>query len=220
LVLAPNGRDPEVFRPRTPHESEVGAPLLAFVGALNSGKGPDRFVKVVGELRRQQVALRAAMVGGGPLHGELAAPAAEAGIEMLGTLEDVAPVLRRADVMLFPSRPTGEGMPGVLIEAGLSGLPVVASRVPGVAMIVDDGVTGLVVDGGDTDAMVQATARLLTDEALRQRMGAAARVRCAERFSLDAVVSIWWSFLEPLFERGLSRRRARNGPGSRPGPVA
>ncbi len=139
---------------------------------------------------------------------------------MLGSRSDVAEVLRGADAFVFPSLPTGEGMPGVLIEAGMSGLPVVATAVPGVRTIVEDGVGGLVVDVDDVDAMVDATARLISSSALRSTMGEAARARCVERFSLDAVAACWLSFLEPLVARGVRRRRGRSGPGSRRGPVA
>ena len=72
------------------------------------------------------------MIGDGPLRDALALPAEKARVELLGSRSDVAEQMRRADLMIFPSRPEGEGMPGVLIEAGLSGLPVVATAVPGV----------------------------------------------------------------------------------------
>jgi glycosyltransferase involved in cell wall biosynthesis len=218
-VLAPNGRDPAVFHPR---RRTVGAevPVLVFVGALTPGKRPDRFVEVVAALRRGGVELRALMCGDGPLAASLAGPAADADVELLGSRSDVAEVLRGADAFVFPSLPTGEGMPGVLIEAGLTGLPVVATSVPGVRTIVDDGVSGLVVDVDDLDAMVEATARLLEDPVLRGRLGAAARQRCEERFSLDAVASCWLSFLDPLVARSVSFRGGRSAPDTRRGPGA
>ncbi len=141
-------------------------------------------------------------------------------MELLGTRSDVAEVLRGADVFVFPSLPTGEGMPGVLIEAGLTGLPVVATAVPGVRSIVEDGKGGFVVDVDDLEAMVEATSRLVLSPELRRVMGEAARRRCLERFSLDAVAACWLSFLEPLFARGLRRRGARSAPGTRRGPGA
>ncbi len=78
-------------------------------------------------------------------------------------------------------------MPGVLIEAGLSGVPVVATAAPGVSTIVADGETGMVVAVDDLDAMVEATAGLITDPVRRQTMGQAARRRCVERFSMQTV---------------------------------
>ena len=133
----------------------------------------------------------------------------------------MAEVLRGADVFVFPSLPTGEGMPGVLIEAGLSGLPVVATAVPGVRTMVEDGVTGFVVDADDGAAMVEATARLVADPALRRRMGEAARRRCVAQFSLDAVAACWTAFLStPRGGAAVSRRPGRSGPGTRPAPGA
>jgi glycosyltransferase involved in cell wall biosynthesis len=227
-VLAPNGRDPAEFHPAEPSPTEPpptgGAPrrppVVVFVGALTAGKRPDVFVEVVAALRRRGVDLRGLVCGDGPLAGALSGPAAEAGVELLGSRPDVADVLRGADVFVFPSLPTGEGMPGVLIEAGMTGLPVVASAVPGVRSIVEDGATGIVVEPGDTGAFVEATARLLGDAGLRGRMGAAARQRCLERFGLDAVAACWTAFLSPLVARGVSRRRGRSAPGTRPGPGA
>lgn len=202
LVLAPNCRDPELFRPRgdpePAGEAPAQVPVAMFVGALNDGKQPQRFVEVVAALRDRGVALRAVLVGDGPLRPTLEDPAAAAGVEMLGSRSDVADLLRQADVLVFPSLPTGEGMPGVLIEAGLSGVPVVATRAPGVPMIVSDGETGLVVDVHDTAAMVDATAALLLDDPRRREMGRAARRWCLERFSLDVVSEQWLGFLTPL----------------------
>lgn len=197
LVLAPNGRDPAVFHP-DPDRDPGNPPRALFVGALTDGKAPDRFVAAVAELRRRGVAFAAAVCGDGPLRAAVAGPAAAAGVELLGTRQDVAAVMRDADLFVFCSKPTGEGMPGVLIEAGLSGLPVVATAVPGVRSVVDDGTTGLVVPEGDADALVAAMGALLADPARRTALGAAARARCLERFSLQAVTAVWRSFLEPL----------------------
>jgi len=212
-LLAPNGRDPVQFHPPEPHERHPGdgPPALVFVGALTTGKRPDEFVEVVAALRRGGTAVRAVVCGDGPLAPTLAGPAADAGVELLGSRPDVAEVLRRSDVFVFPSLPTGEGMPGVLIEAGLTALPVVATAVPGVRTVVEDGATGFVVDPGDRPAMVEAVARLVADGALRRRMGDAARVRCETRFSFEAVAACWWGFLAPLVERGTTGRPWRRG---------
>jgi len=218
-VLAPNGRDPGEFHPPARRRSDT-EPVLVFVGALTAGKRPGRFIEVAAALRRRGLGLRAVVCGDGQLASSLAGPAAAAGVELLGSRSDVAEVLREADVFVFPSLPTGEGMPGVLIEAGLTGLPVVATAVPGVRTIVDEGVTGFIVDVDDVDAMVETTARLLTEPARRRAMGDAARRRCAERFSLDAVAACWAAFLTPLVERGVRSGGARNAPSTRRSPEA
>ncbi len=209
LVLAPNGRDPEEFRPavRVPSDLPITeSPVVAFVGALTDGKRPGVFIDVVTALRRRGLSFRAVMCGGGPLAESLAAPAARAQVEMLGTRSDVPEVMRGADLLVFPSLPTGEGMPGVLIEAGLSGLPVVATAVPGVRSIVRDATTGFVVGPDDLSAMVEASARLVMSSDLRRQMGEAARSHCMAEFTLTAVAARWAGFLQPLVERGIRQR--------------
>lgn len=195
--LAPNGRDPKVFHPPSvPREPDE--PVVLFVGALTAGKRPDRFVELVKELRSRSIPLRAVLIGDGPLRESLAESAARSGVEMLGSRADVAEQMRQADVFIFCSRPAGEGMPGVLIEAGLSGLPIVATDVPGVGTVIEDGKTGTIVPVEDLSALVAATGRLLADPELRSRMGSAARQRCAEHFTLTAVSETWLSFIQPL----------------------
>ena len=197
VTMTPNGRDPREFRPREPQDAPA-VPLITFVGALTEGKRPDRFVAVIDALRRQGTDCRAQVVGDGPLRGALEEPARRAGVELLGSRADVAELLRASDLMVFPSLPAGEGMPGVLIEAGLSGLPVVATDVPGVRTIVEGDVTGIVVDVADVDAMVRAVATLVDDVELRHAMGRAARQRCLEQFSLAAVADRWLQVLAPM----------------------
>jgi glycosyltransferase involved in cell wall biosynthesis len=197
VVMTPNGRDPEVFHPRRSDRDAV-PPMVTFVGALTDGKRPDRFIEVVAALRARGLNFRAQLIGGGPLREALIGPALAAGVDLLGPRSDVAELLRQADLMAFPSRHAGEGMPGVLIEAGLSGLPVVATDVPGVSTIVANDETGIVVTEDDLPAMVAAAARLLEDENLRSAMGRAARQRCMDRFSLEAVAGKWLEVLEPL----------------------
>jgi glycosyltransferase involved in cell wall biosynthesis len=199
-ALAPNGRDPNLFHPPPDDGSGTGpdeAPLVIFVGALTSGKRPDLFIDLVARVRARGAPLQAELFGDGPLRHTLADAAAAADVELRGSRSDVADQMRRADVLVFCSRPAGEGMPGVLIEAGLSGLPVVATDVPGVRTIVNDGETGIVVGAEDREALIEATARMIGDPDLRSAMGRAARQRCVERFSLAAVGDRWLSLLDP-----------------------
>ena len=196
VTMTPNGRDPDVFHPRTADDREQ--PLLCFVGALTEQKRPDRYIEVVAALRSSGREFRAILIGDGPLRSRLERPASEAAVELLGARSDVAVLLGGADLMVFPSRPAGEGMPGVLIEAGMSGLPVVATDVPGVRTVIEDGTTGLVVGVDDEAGMVEAVTRLLDDTPRRRSMGESARRRCVERFGLDAVAATWLTLLAPL----------------------
>jgi glycosyltransferase involved in cell wall biosynthesis len=137
LTVLWTGRDPTVYRPASPdgegQETGVREPgkdvELLFVGYLNTGKRPDLFIEVVDALRKRGLAVQGRLVGDGPMYETLQPMAAAAGVEMLGR-RDGAPEMRRADLLVFPSLPTGEGMAGVLIDAGLSGLPIVATNAP------------------------------------------------------------------------------------------
>lgn len=199
LVLVPNGRDPDEFQPGA-RAGARGEPVVSFVGAFTEQKRPDRFVDVVAALRAKGLQFRAVAVGDGPLMEPLGPAARAAGVELLGARGDVSAVLRDADIFVFPSLPRGEGMPGVLIEAGLSAVPVVATAVPGVDTIVADGETGYIVGIEDFDSLVRAVAGLLADPGRRQTMGEAARRRCVERFSMDVVAAQWLAALVPLLD--------------------
>jgi glycosyltransferase involved in cell wall biosynthesis len=194
IVIA-NGRDPALFHPRPVVGSEPST--LIFVGALTSQKQPDRFVEVVRRLRAGGHSFRAVLVGDGPLFRSLAPTAAEHGVELLGSRSDIPELLRQSDVLLFTSRPTGEGMPGVLIEAGLSGLAVVSTPVPGATSVLAHGCTGLIVDDG-VGALAEAAGQLLDDPDRRAAMGLAARTRCETEFTLDLMAERWRAALEPL----------------------
>jgi glycosyltransferase involved in cell wall biosynthesis len=201
LVLVPNGRDPDEFRP-APDAGLRAVPVVSFVGAFTSQKRPDRFVEVVAALRSRGLSFRALAVGDGPLRASIEEQARAAGVELLGARGDVAEVLRESDIFVFPSLPRGEGMPGVLIEAGMSALPVVTTATPGVDAIVADGETGYVVGVEDVDAMVEAVAGLLTDTDRRRAMGQAARRRCVEHFNMEGVTKKWLDALLPLVDPG------------------
>lgn len=201
--LIVNGRDPDVYRPASPPRSTSGGRLL-FLGHLTPTKDPHRFVEVVRRVRARGVEVSAAIVGDGPLLGSLTAAGAESGIEVLGRLDDVVAELASADVLVFPGRPEGEGMPGVFIEAGMCGVPVVATDVPGAATVIEHGTTGLVVPVEDLTALVDAVSRILGDPGLRRRMGDEARRRCVRHWSLDAVATRW----QGTFDEVLGRRPA------------
>jgi len=193
-VYIPNGRDPSNFG--APLREDLGSDSVTyvFVGQLTRTKRPEVFVDLIAALQRRGVDARGIMVGDGPLMESLKA-GNHAGVEFLGRRDDVPAILARTDVFVFTSVAEGEGMPGVVIEAGFAGLPVVATRVPGLSTVVDDGVTGFLVDVDDFAGMVESADLLARDIALRHRMGQAARLRCEREFSLDVSLSMWESIL-------------------------
>ena len=166
LSVIPNGRDPGVFYPPTDDEQRAQPPLVLFVGRLEPGKRPSQFLDVVEELRRCGVTFDASIVGDGPLRGLLERRAAALRVELLGVRKDVPDLMRRASVLVMTSALDTEGMPGVLVEAGLSGLPVVSTSAAGATDVVLDGRTGFV---GPDDPVVLAgrVEALLSDAGLR-----------------------------------------------------
>jgi glycosyltransferase involved in cell wall biosynthesis len=197
-LVIPNGRDADLFKPS--ESRRPGPPRLIFVGHLDAGKRPQLFIELVGELRRRGLELEAAVVGEGYLADVIQASADAAGVSMLGRRDDVPALLADSDLLVMTSRPP-EGMPGVLIEAGLSGVAAVSSRTPGSGDVIDDGVTGILVDVDDFGALVGAVERLLIDESERRAMGRRARNRCLERFTLSATADQWRSVLTNLTGR-------------------
>lgn len=96
-------------------------------------------------------------------------------------------ILAAADLMCFPS-----GMdqaPNVILEAGASGLPVIASTVGSIPEMVIDGETGLLIDHGDEDALLAALRLLLADGIRRREMGELAHARIAEHFDIRTTAS-------------------------------
>jgi glycosyltransferase involved in cell wall biosynthesis len=84
----------------------------------------------------------------------------------------VAERMDAATCLVLPSR--SEGLGRVILEAFARGRAVVATRVGGIPDLVEDDVNGLLVDNGDVDALVEALARILTEDGLAARLGAAA----------------------------------------------
>jgi glycosyltransferase involved in cell wall biosynthesis len=108
-------------------------------------------------------------------------------IRLLGYRSDVPQLLRAADIFTLPSH--REGMPRSIIEAMLSGLPVVATDIRGAREEVVAGETGALVPVRDPRALAGALGRLVADPALRARQGAAGRARALELYDEHRVIA-------------------------------
>jgi glycosyltransferase involved in cell wall biosynthesis len=209
VVVVPNGRDPSHYATLpTPPKSDSELRLV-FVGQFTPGKRPERFVELVADLRARGIAAEATMVGGGPMLEQLRSVARREGIDLVGSRDDVPALLGTFDVLVFTSVAAGEGMPGVLIEAGLAGLAVVATDVPGVADVVEHGVTGFVVAVDDQRALIESVCQLHGDPDLRSAMGSAARRRCTTHFSLAASAARWRELIDQVAPLKEDRGKAR-----------
>lgn len=107
-----------------------------------------------------------------------------------GVVHDVHEHFRLADVFMLPSR--REGLPVALMEAMACGLPCVASRLPGATdTLIEDSVSGLLVQPGDVDAFANAIRTMLTETARADSMGTAARAFIADRFGAPTIAARW-----------------------------
>jgi glycosyltransferase involved in cell wall biosynthesis len=89
-----------------------------------------------------------------------------------------------------------EGTPNAVLEAGASGLPVVATRHAGIKDSVIEMKTGLLVDEGDIDGMAQHMIRLAKDSALAASLGKAARERILTEYSMDKSIQNLWAIID------------------------
>lgn len=201
LAVIPNGVPADRFpvaddSARTAARAELGLPadepVVVYLGALSPEKQVDHAVRAVAELP----GVHLAVVGAGPQRTALEALAATVlpgRAHFTGPVDRPQAALAAADVVVLPSRT--EGMPGVLVEAGLTGRPAVATHVGGVPEIVRPGETGVLVAPGDTAGL---TAGLRTALADAPTLGAAARKHCLSHFDMPVLAEQWAEVLATL----------------------
>ena len=164
---------------------------LLFVGRLVPEKGVLVLLWALAELKRRGLEVEAVLVGDGPYRQELEDAGRRLGLAgrltFTGALTGaaIAPRYREADVFCLPS--FAEGLPVVLMEAMANELPVVTSRLAGIAELVDDGVSGFVVPPARDDVIVDALELLAADPELRARFGRAGRRARTPRLRRDAL---------------------------------
>lgn len=199
VAVVHNGSDPAPARvsPRDPQ------PRLVCLGRLVPHKQVEHALRVVQRLRGRWPGLRLAVVGDGWWAPALAAEAVRLGVlehvELRGRVDeaDKHAELDRAWVMLAPSLKEGWGL--VVVEAGSHGVPTVGYRsAGGLAESVVQEVSGILVE--DVEELARATARLLEDDELRERLGSGAAARAAE-FSWETTGTAFVSVLEAAVRR-------------------
>lgn len=159
LVTVPDGYDPRDVR-FDPHV--LPAAHFLFLGALQPGKQPDLLLRAYSRIA-PRTRLDLAIAGEGPMGPRLRTLARELGIEgrvrFLGRLTraEVGEALRRAKALVVPG--THEGMPIAAIEALATGTPVIAPALGGLPELVNDEVTGLLVEPGSVESLALALMR-------------------------------------------------------------
>lgn len=201
--VVPNGVDPAAFRPR-PRSDETrrqlglnGGPVLGFVGGLRPWHGVEALPELLERVRAAGHDATLLLVGDGPLRESLAAEFARRGIAECVVFtgwrphQELPGLVTECDIALAPYPDLSHDFyfsPLKLYEYMAAGTPVVASRTGQIAEMIRDGHTGLLHAPGDVAGMTQACLRLLSDEALGRRIGAAAstEVRTNHTWSANA----------------------------------
>jgi glycosyltransferase involved in cell wall biosynthesis len=193
ITVIPNGVPASDFHPPTADQRRAARATLAigceervaiYIGHLSAEKRVD--LAICAAAAAGNVSL--VVAGEGPEMSRLRSVAAalDAPVRFLGRVEHPHTVLASGDVLVLPS--ATEGQPAVAIEAGLSGLPVIATRVGGLPEVVQHGRTGLLVNPGDVDELVGAIRAALKTG---PDMGKAARAHCLARFDLGRIATPW-----------------------------
>lgn len=163
------------------------AHVLLHVGSFSPEKNHLGLLRIAREVHKAHPQAHLVLVGDGPEYASVAARAqAMPYVHLLGLRDDVAALMAGADLLLLPS--LTEGIPGVIIEAGMQGLPAVAYRVGGVAEVVQNGDTGMLIERGDEAGLAQAVAVLLADAERRHAMGVHARRFIQTQYTFDTSV--------------------------------
>lgn len=184
-------------------EYERSGPIrILCVGRLTPVKGQDRLVTALAVVRsRIADPFELVLVGDGPLRPRIEEAVAEHAMTDVVTMtghidhdrEELVEQYRHADIFALPSVTVGgrkEGIPGTLVEAMASGLPVVSTHHAGIPTVVDSGTHGVLVDeaglaGGDVEELAVALQLLLTSASTRRSFGEAAAAKA--RTELDVV---------------------------------
>ena len=192
ILVNPNGVDLCRFSPDGPVADRSDDPLIVYVGRLCHQRAPDVAVAALALMRTPSVRLR--LVGDGEDRAAVEALVTALGldgrVEFSGFRPEPAPDLRAADVVLIPSR--YDGMALILLEAMACGAAIVATRVPGTSAL---GAAGQLVPVEDPQSLAEAVDALLADPQRRRQLGATARARAVENYSLQGslqgILKLW-----------------------------
>jgi glycosyltransferase involved in cell wall biosynthesis len=198
VAVVPSGVDCARFRPpsvdeRADARARFGISereiAIAAVGALEPRKGHRYLIEAIAALAQSDVTLKCFIAGDGSIRADLERRVAELGcagrVALPGRIEDPRELLWASDVFVMPSLKEGLGI--AALEAMASGLPAIVSATGGLREVVEHEVSGIQVEPARADEIGAAIARLANSTELRARMGAAARARVEENYSMESM---------------------------------
>ena len=170
-------------------ELELNNSILycTFVGRLTAIKRPDRLLDIAAQMLARHENIHFLIAGEGELFAESKARAEseKLPVTFLGWRKDIDLIFAASDIAILTS--DNEGIPLTLIQAAQAGLPIVAPAVGSISDIVEDGVTGL-LSVPTASAIAASLSTLINGENLREKMGAAGKLRALEFFSLSRML--------------------------------
>ena len=201
------GQDCTLRRLRLQLKITDGSMVMLLGGRMLFSKGVREYVECARELRARGLHVRSFLVGGTDADNPAAISTRQLQrwsdqgyVEYLGEREDIANLLRLADIVVLPSY-YREGVPRILLEAAATGKPIVTTDAPGCRDVVDHGVNGLLVAPRDVGSLTNAVERLASDQEYRERLGRASRKKALQEFDERKVVSDTLSLYSELLAR-------------------
>src|SRR5438067_10211818 len=189
-----NGIDLQKFQ-ASPPRSPALRPRIVSIGRLVEFKGFRGLIAACAELKKRGIEFECAIIGDGPLRGELQNAIAAAGLDSIVRLPGALPqeevVRRLADCDVFAlacivdRKGASDVLPTVILEAMATARPIVSTRLAAVPEIVRDGESGLLVSPGHVEGLANALESLLRDPHLRTRLGSAGRRYVDDSFDLS-----------------------------------
>jgi glycosyltransferase involved in cell wall biosynthesis len=180
------------------------AEVVMFVGRLTRQKGIRTLLEAIPLVLRDRPNARFVLVGPRESEGPFAVKKADIDqyaphVVALGPRGDVPSLLAMADVFAFPTQ-YREGVPRVLLEAGLAGLPIVASRMPGCNEVVENGWNGYLVPPRDAHSLASRIVEILSDRARAKCMGRRSIEYVRTQFALPRVVDEYCGLYKKVLE--------------------
>ncbi len=188
-----NGVDPEAFQPS---QRKSAPKTVLYVGRLVYGKGLFDLLQAAKLLIQSEPEWSFILVGRGPLASRIERlrdaariPASKFVLKGFVPHNRLPGEYRQAGLFVLPSH--HEGVPTALLEAMASGLPVVATRVGGIAEVLSDRKTGLLCPPGEPLELAERLREAIQDEGLRTRLAKQGRLLVLRRYTWDRVVDRW-----------------------------